>query len=54
MCVDGRFKVIYVAPDKNIVTLNETGEKSTQTITMQKGRNVLKMVGQGAKLKILP
>ena len=52
-CVDGRFKVIYVAPDKNIVTLNETGEKSTQTITMQKGRNVLKMVGQGAKLKNL-
>ena len=52
-CVDGRFKVIYVAPDKNIVTLNETGEKSTQTITMQKGRNVLKMVGKGAKLKNL-
>lgn len=52
-CVDGRFKVIYVAPDKNIITLNETGEKSTQTITMQKGRNVLKMVGQGAKLKNL-
>ncbi len=52
-CVDGRFKVIYVAPDKNIITLNETGEKSTQTITMKKGRNVLKMVGQGAKLKNL-
>ena len=52
-CVDGRYKVIYVAPDKNIITLNETGEKSTQTITMQKGRNVLKMVGQGAKLKNL-
>lgn len=52
-CIDGRFKVIYVAPDQSIVTLNDTGAETTQTITLQKGRNVLKMVGQGAKLKNL-
>lgn len=52
-CIDGKFKVIYVAPDQSVVTLNDTGAETTQTITMQKGRNVLKMVGQGAKLKKL-
>lgn len=47
---EGKFKIIYVAPDNSIVTLNDTGAETTQTVTLQKGRNVLKMAGQGAKL----
>lgn len=50
---EGSFKIVYVAPDKCTLTLNDTGTATTQVITMQKGRNVLKMVGQGAKLKNL-
>lgn len=49
----GNFKIIYIAPDQSIVTLNETGAETARTITMQKGRNVLKMVGQQAQLKNL-
>lgn len=48
---EGRFKVIHVAPDGSIETLNDTGEKSSTTVTMQKGRNVIKIVGQAAALK---
>lgn len=47
---EGNFKIVSVAPDKNITTLNETGAETTATVTMKKGRNVLKMVGQGAKV----
>lgn len=50
---DGKFKIIHVAPDGSVTTLNDTGAKTTQTITMQKGRNALKMVGQGKKLNNL-
>ena len=50
---EGNFKILYIAPDNSIFTLNDTGAETIQTITMQKGRNVLKMVGQGAKLKNL-
>lgn len=49
----GNFKIIYIAPDNSIVTLNETGAETARTITMQKGRNVLKMVGQQAQLNNL-
>ncbi len=48
--VEGNFKVVYVAPDKRVVTLNDTGAKTTQTVTLKKGRNVFKIVGQGGKL----
>lgn len=50
---EGNFKIISIAPDKSIVTLNETGAEATTTVTMKKGRNVLKVVGQGAKVKHL-
>ncbi len=50
---EGKFKIISIAPDKSIFTINETGAETTQTISMKKGRNVLKIVGQGAKLKNL-
>lgn len=48
---EGRFKVIHVAPDGSVETLNNTGEKSSTTVAMQKGRNVIKIVGQAAALK---
>ena len=51
--LEGNFKIVYIAPDKSVVTLNDTGAETTQTITMKKGRNVLKKVGQGARLKNL-
>lgn len=47
---EGKFKIIHVAPDNSIVTLNDTGADTTSTVTMKKGRNVLKMVGQGGKV----
>lgn len=50
---DGNFKIIHVAPDGSVTTLNDTGEKTTQTVTMQAGRNALKMVGQGKKMNNL-
>lgn len=50
---DGKFKIIHVAPDGSVTTLNDTGAKTTQTVTMQKGRNTLKMVGQGKKVTTL-
>jgi len=50
---EGNFKIVYIAPDKSILTLNDTGVETIQTITMQKGRNVLKIVGQGSILKNL-
>ena len=48
---DGRFKVVLVGPDQTVQTLNESGEKSTVKITLPEGRNVIKMVGQQARLE---
>lgn len=49
--LDGRFKVVYVGPDQTVQTLNESGEKNTVKITLPEGRNVIKMVGQKARLE---
>ncbi len=51
--LEGRFKIIYVSPDGEVETLNETGESTSRTIGLKEGRNVIKMVGQGGKLKAL-
>lgn len=51
--VEGKFKIVSVAPDGTVTTINDTGADSVQTITMKEGRNAIKMVGQGAKLKSL-
>lgn len=51
--LEGKFKIVSIAPDGTVTTLNDTGAESRQTITMKKGRNVIKMIGQGAKLKKL-
>ena len=50
---DGRFKIVYISPDGLVSTINENGEKTAQTITMEKGRNVIKFVGQGAGIREL-
>ena len=50
---DGRFKLVWVGPDQTVQTLNESGEESTVKITLPQGRNVIKMVGQKAKLEEL-
>lgn len=48
---DGRFKLVWVRPDQTVQTLNESGESNTVKITLPEGRNVIKMVGQKAKLE---
>ncbi|MDE5931108.1 MAG: M56 family metallopeptidase, partial [Lachnospiraceae bacterium] len=48
---DGRFKIIHVLPDGSVETINDTGEEGSTTVTMQKGHNVIKIVGQAAVLK---
>ncbi|MBD5457698.1 MAG: M56 family metallopeptidase [Lachnospiraceae bacterium] len=48
---EGKFKLVHIAPDGTVTTLNDTGEKSTVTVTMPKGRNVIKIAGQAASLK---
>lgn len=50
---DGRFKLVCVRPDQTVLTLAESGEKNTVKITLPQGRNVIKMVGQKAKLEDL-
>lgn len=47
---DGRFKLVWVKPDQTVQTLNESGEENTVKLTLPQGRNVIKMVGQKAKL----
>ena len=48
---NGRFKVVWVRPDQTVQTLNERGEENTVKLTLPEGRNVIRMVGQKAKLK---
>lgn len=48
---DGRFKFVWVRPDQTVQTLNESGDKNTVKITLPQGRNVIKMVGQKARVK---
>lgn len=51
--LEGQFKIVCIAPDGSISLINDTGEKTRKEVSLQKGRNVIKMVGQGAKLKEL-
>lgn len=51
--IEGKFKIVYVAPDCSVSVLNETGESNTVSIQLKEGRNVIKMVGRAAKLKYL-
>lgn len=51
--LEGQFKIVCIAPDGSISLVNDTGAKTRMEVSLQKGRNVIKMVGQGAKLKEL-
>ena len=51
--IEGNFKIVQILPDGTVLTINDTGTQSQQSITLKKGRNVIKLVGQGAKLKNL-
>lgn len=50
---EGKFKIVYVAPDYSVSVLNETGDSNTVSVPLKEGRNVIKMVGKAAKLKNL-
>ena len=47
---EGRFKVVCVDPEGNVTVINENGESTFVPITLKEGRNVIKLVGQGAKI----
>lgn len=51
--IEGRFKIIHVDPEGQVAVVNETGESSSGSITLKKGRNAIKMAGQGAKVRKL-
>ena len=51
--IDGKFKTVCVKPDGSVEVIDDTGERGFYEVTLEKGRNVIKMVGQGAKLKEL-
>ncbi len=48
---EGRFKLVHIAPDGSVSVINDTGEKNSKTVTVQAGRNVIKIAGQAASLK---
>ncbi len=51
--VDGKFKTVCIKPDGSVEVIDDTGEHGVYEVTLEKGRNAIKMVGQGAKLKEL-
>lgn len=50
---DGRMKVVHIMPDQTVRVLNDSGEETAVTVALPKGRNVIKMVGQEARVKNL-
>lgn len=50
---EGKFKLVSIAPDKTISLIDDTGTEGRHSITLQKGRNVIKMVGQETKVTAL-
>lgn len=49
--LSGKFKLVHVAPDGEVTVINDTGSEKSVGITMKEGRNVIKLVGQGAKIR---
>lgn len=50
----GNFKVVHIAPDNTVTTVSaESGDQTSQKVTLPKGRNAIKMVGEKAKLRNL-
>lgn len=50
---DGRLKIVQVLPDNTVRVLNESGEKTSEEVTLPEGRNCFKIVGQKARLNDL-
>lgn len=50
---DGRLKVVQIMPDQTVKILNESGEETVETVGLAKGRNVIKIVGQEARVRKL-
>lgn len=51
--LEGRFKLVYVDPEGKVTVINDTGQEGSIPITMKAGRNVIKLVGQGGKIRYL-
>lgn len=51
--LEGDFKIVQVSPGGNVETLKEEGSEASVPITLETGRNVVKMVGREARLKQL-
>lgn len=51
--LEGRFKLVHVTPGKEVIVIDETGEQGKRKVSLSAGRNVIKMVGQGAKIREL-
>jgi len=49
----GRFKIVQVTPDGVVRILNQNGEETKEELTLSKGRNCFKVVGQEARLEDL-
>ncbi|MDE6203185.1 MAG: hypothetical protein K2G19_06880, partial [Lachnospiraceae bacterium] len=50
---DGRFKIVHINPDGEVAVINDTGEAGSFSVNIKAGRNVIKFVGQGAKVSNL-
>lgn len=50
---EGRFKLVHVTPQEEVIVIDDTGEQSRSKVSLTAGRNVIKIVGQGAKLQDL-
>lgn len=50
---DGRLKIVHIMPDQTVRVLNDSGEETVTTVALPEGRNVIKMVGQEARVKNL-
>lgn len=51
--IGGKFKIVHISPDGAVTVIDENGDGNKNSILLEKGRNVIKMAGQGAKLKNL-
>ena len=50
---EGRFKLVHVTPQGEVLVIDDTGEQNRGKVSLAEGRNVIKMVGQGAKVQDL-
>lgn len=51
--LSGEFKLVYIGPDEDARTLTEDGTEQEISLTLEPGRNVIKMTGRETKLEKL-